>query len=95
METEKEGCFMMYASIFLFLLMLLLYFLFGIVSVLRLGIPLLFALLAGLLFPEFDQEHETLTTIIFFVLLGLAALSWVMTIRRRNRFSWRQKQYGA
>lgn len=76
---------MMYASIFIFLLMLLLNTLFKIASFFRLGIPLFYALFVAILFPDFVREHEVLTTAIFLGLLGLVALSWVATIRKNIR----------
>lgn len=86
---------MMYASIFIFLLMLLLNVLFKIASFFRLGIPLLYALFVAVLFPEFVREHDTLTTVIFLALLGCVALSWVVTIRRKLRRRREQNQLDA
>lgn len=50
---------------------------------LRLGIPLLYALLALTVFHGWYQAHTALADGIFFVLVGLAALSWVVTLLRR------------
>lgn len=50
---------------------------------LRLTIPLLYALLLPILCPEWYEAHEALGNGIFFVLLGLVALSWVLSIIRR------------
>lgn len=86
---------MMYASIVIFLLMLLLNIMFKIASVFRLGIPLLYALLVGLLFPDFVQEHEMLTIAIFLAMLGLVVLSWVVTISKKIQRRREQKQYKA
>ena len=85
---------MMYASIFIFLLMLLLNTMFKIASVFRLGIPLLYALFVPILFPDFVQEHEMLTTAIFLAMLGLVVLSWVVTIRKKFLRRREQKLYG-
>jgi hypothetical protein len=85
---------MMYASIFIFLLMLLLNTMFKIASVFRLGIPLLYTLFVPILFPDFVQEHEMLTTVIFLAMLGLVVLSWVVTIRKKFRRRKEQKLYG-
>jgi hypothetical protein len=49
---------------------------------LRLGIPMLYALLALTAFHGWYQAHTALADGIFFVLVGLAALSWVMTLLR-------------
>lgn len=76
---------MLYASIILFLLMFFLNAIFKIASFFRLSIPLLYALLVGVLFPNFVQKHEIITTIIFFAMLGLVILSWVVTIRKKIR----------
>ena len=76
---------MMYASIFIFLLMLLLNILFRFASIFRLGVPLLYALFVAVLFPDFVHNHETATTLIFLALLALVAWSWVITIRKRRR----------
>ena len=84
---------MMYASIFMFLLMLLLNSIFKIASFFRLGIPLLYALLVAILFPDFVQEHEMLATAIFFAILGLVVLSWVVTIRKKIRYKREQEHY--
>ena len=50
---------------------------------LRLTIPLLYALLLPILCPEWYQAHEALGNGIFFGLLGLVAVSWVVSIVRR------------
>ena len=55
------------------------------VSRLRLTIPLLYALLLPILCPEWYETHEALGNGIFFVLLGLVALSWAVTLVRRVR----------
>ena len=50
---------------------------------LRLGIPMLYALLALTVFHSWYQAHTALADGIFFALIGLAALSWVVTLLRR------------
>jgi len=84
---------MMYVSILLFLLMFFFNAIFKIASFFRLGIPLLYALFVGILFPDFVHEHETMTTIIFFVLLGLVLFSWIVTIRKKIRRKREQQLY--
>jgi uncharacterized protein (DUF2062 family) len=84
---------MLYASIFLFLLMFFLNAMFKIASFFRLGIPLLYALLVGVLFPDFVHEHEAITAAIFFAIIGLVILSWVVTIRKKIRRRREQQQY--
>ena len=86
---------MLYASIFIFLLMLLLNFMFKIASVFRLGIPLLYVLFVSILFPDFVREHEMLANGILIALLALVLLSWVVTIRKKIRRRREQKQYRA
>ena len=49
---------------------------------LRLGIPILYAVLMLTAFHGWYQAHAALADGIFFVLVGLAALSWVVTMLR-------------
>lgn len=76
---------MMYASIAIFLIMVLVNLLFKIASFFRLGIPLFYAFAVPILFPEWVHENETLATLIFIGLIALVILSWVVTIRKRIR----------
>ena len=59
---------------------------------LRLGIPILYALGMLTVFHSWYQTHTALADGIFFVLVGLAALSWVVTAIRKayapQRTSW-------
>ena len=50
------------------------------VSLLRLTIPLGYAIVVSLCFGEWYHAHEALGDSIFFVLLGMVALSWVISI---------------
>ena len=50
---------------------------------LRLGIPMFYAVLMLTVFHGWYQAHIALADSIFFALVGLAALSWVMTLLRR------------
>ena len=50
---------------------------------LRLGIPMLYALLMLTAFHGWYQAHTALADGIFFGLVALAALSWVVTLLRR------------
>lgn len=50
---------------------------------LRLGVPLLYAVLALTVFHNWTQTYPALANGIFFALVGLAALSWVVTIARK------------
>ena len=54
-------------------------------SLLRLTIPLLYALLLPILCPEWYETHEALGNGIFFGLLGLVALSWFFSLIRKVR----------
>ena len=50
---------------------------------LRLGIPMLYALLALTVFHGWYQAHTALADGIFFALVALAALSWIVTLVRK------------
>ena len=50
---------------------------------LRLGVPMLYAVLMLTAFHGWYQAHTALADGIFFALVGLAALSWVVTLLRR------------
>ena len=53
------------------------------VSLLRLTSPLGYAIVVSLCFGEWYHAHEALGDDIFFALLGLVALSWVISIARK------------
>lgn len=55
------------------------------VSILRLTIPLGYAIVVSLCFGEWYHAHEALGDGIFFALLGLVALSWIVSIMRKIR----------
>lgn len=55
------------------------------VSLLRLTIPLGYAIVVSLCFGEWYHAHEGLGDGIFFMLLGLVVLSWVISITRKIR----------
>ena len=50
---------------------------------LRLSIPMLYAVLMLTVFHGWYQAHTALADGIFFAMVGIAALSWVMTLLRR------------
>lgn len=50
---------------------------------LRLGVPLLYAIGMLTVFHSWYQAHTVLADGVFFALVGLAALSWVVTAARR------------
>ena len=54
-------------------------------SALRLGIPLLYALIVPTVFHEWFYANYTLAYGIWYALIALVALSWVVTILRRVR----------
>ena len=56
--------------------------LFRLVLKLRLGIPMLYAVLMLTVFHSWYQVHTALADDIFFALVGIAALSWVVTLLR-------------
>ena len=63
--------------------LMLLPILFRLALKLRLGIPMLSAVLMLTAFHGWYQAHTALADGIFFALVGLAALSWVVTLLRR------------
>lgn len=83
---------MLYASIFIFLLMFLLNSLFKIASFLRLGIPLLYALIVPVFFSNWLHRNEALALGIWYVMIGLVVLSWILSIRRKIRRRRVQKE---
>lgn len=72
---------MVYAVFGLSVLLLMLVF--RLVILLRLGLPLIYALLVPVLFPDWYHRHMLLADGLFFVMVGLVALSWVITLLRR------------
>ena len=68
--------------------LLILSFIFKVAGKLRLTIPVLCFLLFSTVLNKWAVEHETLAYIILFSLLGLAVLSWIVSLIkaiRRNR----------
>ena len=63
--------------------LMLLPILFRLALKLRLGIPMLYAVLMLTVFHGWYQAHTALADGIFFAMAGLAALSWVVTLLRR------------
>ena len=63
--------------------LILLPILFRLALKLRLGIPMLYAVLMLTAFHGWYQAHTALADGIFFAMIGLAALSWVVTLLRR------------
>ncbi len=61
----------------------LLPFLFLLALKLRLGVPMLYAALMLTAFHGWYQAHTALADGIFFALVGLAALSWLVTAGRK------------
>lgn len=62
---------------------------------LRLGIPMLYAVLMLTVFHGWYQAHTALADGIFFAMVGIAALSWVVTLLRRLwdlLGDWREEQ---
>ena len=65
---------------------------------LRMGVPMLYALLMLTVFHGWYQANSTLADTIFFALIGLAALSWVVTLLRRLAGlaeGWREERAAA
>lgn len=74
---------MPYIPIFLLLLMIVVNLIFRFASLFRLTIPVLYAIIVPVFFPDWLHENETLVTVIWFALIGLVILSWIVTIRKR------------
>ena len=55
------------------------------ISLLRLTIPLGYAVVVSLCFGEWYHAHEVLGDSIFFSLLGVVAFSWVISIVQKIR----------
>ena len=55
------------------------------ISLIRLTIPLGYAVVISLCFGEWYHAHEALGDGIFFALLGMVALSWIVSIMRKIR----------
>jgi len=77
-KLQKEAWNMMYA--FLMLGMMLLGGIVRLAQALRLSVPLLCGLLVITVFRPWYLAHTALADGIFLVLVGLAALSWVVTL---------------
>ena len=65
---------------------LILSIVFRLAAVFRLTIPLLYALLAPLLFRDWYLAHTVLSEAIFFALLALVVLSWAVSLARKVRY---------
>ena len=63
--------------------LILLPILFRLALKLRLGVPMLYAVLMLTVFHGWYQAHTALADGIFFGMVALAALSWVVTLLRR------------
>ena len=63
--------------------LMLLPILFRLALKLRLGIPMLYAVLILTVFHSWYQAHTVLADGIFFAMIGIVALSWVVTLLRR------------
>ena len=74
---------MVYQLITLGLVLFFLPVLFRFAIRLRLGIPMLYIVLALTVFHSWTQTHPALADGILFALVGLAALSWVVTGARK------------
>ena len=76
---------MLYIPLFILLLMVLLNVILRIASFTRLIIPVLYAIIVPVFFPDWLHENKTLVTVIWFALIGLVILSWIVTVRRKIR----------
>ena len=62
-------------------------------AILRLMLPLLYALVVGFFFPVWANTHQALSMGILYVLLGLCAISWVITLIRKIREKRAERAY--
>ena len=76
---------MPYISLLILLLMIVVNLVFRFASLFRLTIPVLYAIVVPVFFPDWLHKNETLVTVIWFALIGLVILSWVVTIRKKIR----------
>lgn len=76
---------MPYISLLILLLMIVVNLIFRFASLFRLTIPVLYAIVVPVFFPDWLHKNETLVTVIWFALMGLVILSWIVTIRKRIR----------
>ena len=74
---------MPYISLLILLLMIVVNLIFRFASLFRLTIPVLYAIVVPVFFPDWLHKNETLVTVIWFALIGLVILSWIVTIRKR------------
>jgi thiol:disulfide interchange protein len=78
--------------------MFLLPILFRLALKLRLGVPMLYALLMLTAFHSWYQANSALADGIFFALVGLVALSWIVTLLRSLADlaeDWREERVAA
>lgn len=59
--------------------------LFRVAKALKLGIPLLYALIIPTLFHKWYYTHTALANGIWYAMLAVVAVSWVITIARKVR----------
>ena len=81
---------MPYISLLILLLMIVVNLIFRFASLFRLTIPVLYAIVVPVFFPDWLHKNETLVTVIWFALMGLVILSWIVTIRKRIRLKCAQ-----
>lgn len=70
-------------ALILFIALMSFSILFRIAGFLRLSIPLLYALIVPTLFHQWYYAHTELAMGIWYVMLGLVALSWVVSVVRK------------
>ena len=80
-----------YIAIVVWALLFLISFFFKIAAKLRLLPPLVYALLMGTVFMEWQHQHTTLAYGIFYALIGLSLLSWIIPVIRKIR-DWKDEK---
>lgn len=72
-------------TLILFIVLMGISILFRIAGFLRLSIPLLYTLVIPTVFHGWYYDHFVLANAIWYVMLGLVAVSWVVSIVQRVR----------
>ena len=78
--------------ILLSIAMLIISIIFKLAAVFRLTIPLLYVIAMNTFWRSWYQVHQSLSDIIFFVLLGLVVLSWIISLVRKIQSIFQKRQ---
>lgn len=72
--------------------MLILSIIFRLAAIFRLTIPLLYVIAMNTVCSNWYHAHESLASIIFFVILGLVVLSWIISLVRKVQHILEKRQ---